>query len=235
MCDLLQILITEHHSLYIKLFGPCLKPKHHHITHYADIIRNIGPLIHIWCMRYESKHRQSKLAANVVSSRVNIAHTLAIKHQLTLSNRLITNEGFSSKFLSGPTISWPDFDKSTFSKNVLELLLRYNFNNEVFKTSWVQIFGTKYKEEDIILISTDSELPLFGIIQHIFVNSCQRIIFLCMKLQAVCFNEQVYAYQVQHLPNDIVLIMQDDLPDSNLQLGALLADGNYYVCPRTFY
>jgi len=53
---LLKTLITEHHELYIKLFNTHLKPKHHHLVHYPFIMEKIGPLIHVWSMRFESKH-----------------------------------------------------------------------------------------------------------------------------------------------------------------------------------
>lgn len=55
-----------------------------------------GPLIYLSSLRYESKHKQSKVSVNVVSSRVNITKTLAIKRQLQLSNRIMSSKGFQT-------------------------------------------------------------------------------------------------------------------------------------------
>lgn len=52
----LTTLIAEHHELYCKLFSKTLKPKHHNMIHYPSM-NLIGPLIHVWSMRMEGKHR----------------------------------------------------------------------------------------------------------------------------------------------------------------------------------
>ena len=47
----------HHHQLLKRLFRTRnLLSKHHFMIHYPRCIRNIGPLLHMWCMRYESKH-----------------------------------------------------------------------------------------------------------------------------------------------------------------------------------
>ena len=40
-----------------------------------------GPLVHMWCMRYESKHSYFKNLARVVGNFKNILKTLAVRHQ----------------------------------------------------------------------------------------------------------------------------------------------------------
>lgn len=53
----LKHLIAEHHRLFKCLFpNKNLLPKHHLMTHYPRCIRHIGPIVHMWSMRYESKH-----------------------------------------------------------------------------------------------------------------------------------------------------------------------------------
>jgi len=66
---LLKTIITEHHELYLKLFSTNLKPKYHHLLHYPYIMSEVGPISHLWSMRYESKHRESKLTAHSITSR----------------------------------------------------------------------------------------------------------------------------------------------------------------------
>ncbi|CAI5671395.1 unnamed protein product [Oreochromis niloticus] len=53
----LKHLICDHHNMFKNLFpGRKLIPKHHLMIHYPRCIKKIGPLIHIWCMRFEAKH-----------------------------------------------------------------------------------------------------------------------------------------------------------------------------------
>lgn len=84
--DYLRVLISEHHELYLAHYGH-LKPKFHYLIHYPKIILNIGPLIHIWTLRFESKHHELKLYAQSITSRVYICKSLAIKQSLQFACR----------------------------------------------------------------------------------------------------------------------------------------------------
>lgn len=54
----LKHLICDHHALFKSLFpDKNLIPMHHFMLHYPRCIRKIGPLLHVWCMRFEAKHR----------------------------------------------------------------------------------------------------------------------------------------------------------------------------------
>jgi hypothetical protein len=37
-----------------------LRPKHHYLMHYADFTLKFGPLMHLWTLRFESKHSYFK-------------------------------------------------------------------------------------------------------------------------------------------------------------------------------
>ncbi len=75
----LKHLIMEHHRLFKCLFpGKNLLPKHHLMCHYPRCIRNIGPIVHMWSMRYESKHNFFKTQPKCFK---NITQMLAKKHQ----------------------------------------------------------------------------------------------------------------------------------------------------------
>lgn len=50
-------LISQHNSMYIRLFNDTLKPKHNFLIHYFTIIQYSGPPRHFWCFRFEGKHK----------------------------------------------------------------------------------------------------------------------------------------------------------------------------------
>lgn len=75
--------VPKFNALCIKLFGS-LKRKFHLLVHYARLFVEFGPLIFIWCMRFESKHRQLKAVANATSCSKNLLKTIAIKQMLKM-------------------------------------------------------------------------------------------------------------------------------------------------------
>lgn len=161
-CNLLKVLISEHHQLFVDLFHLPLKPKQHFMTHYPTIIKKIGPLNNIWCIRFESKHRESKLSSNVAAYKINMTHTLAIKHQLKLNNHFMINDVFYNKTESGKIENCDTATPNFSDKIKKELLLYHNLN----KTNWVKKYETTYKINDILVLDIidDNEFPTFGII-----------------------------------------------------------------------
>ena len=54
----LQLIISQYISMREMLFPDVkLRPKHHYLLHYPELILQFGPLIKVWTMRFESKHR----------------------------------------------------------------------------------------------------------------------------------------------------------------------------------
>lgn len=90
---LIKLAVTEYLDLYVNCLQLENKPKHHLMTHYATIFEKSGPTVLLWSMRYESKHRESKMYSNVSCSRKNIIHSISFKNQLKLCH-LITSESF---------------------------------------------------------------------------------------------------------------------------------------------
>lgn len=96
------ILISEHHEMYRTVFPQVtLKPKHHYMLHYSEIMRRIGPLWPVYCLRWEAKHRPLKQAPHATNSRKNLPLTLAIKHQLNLCARLLCQKPKDEKYSFG--------------------------------------------------------------------------------------------------------------------------------------
>lgn len=124
-----------------------LTPKAHFLTHYASIIRKVGPLRHMWMMRFESKHKVFTDAAHRTSNFINIRKTLAMQHQetLCLKDLAIKDNIVESKHLSKPTeielkqyeslLGCPeniDFDDFTYLKFL-------EFNNYSYRHGYVLI------------------------------------------------------------------------------------------------
>ncbi|XP_059362352.1 uncharacterized protein LOC132101422 isoform X1 [Carassius carassius] len=79
----LKHLIVDHHQLFKELYPHRrMIPKHHFMIHYPRVIRKIGPILHVWSMRFEAKHRFFK---NTIKNFKNITKSLAQKHQMAIA------------------------------------------------------------------------------------------------------------------------------------------------------
>ena len=58
---ILRDLIKEHHVLVRNVLKRHLKPKDHFMIHLPRVMEHCDPLVHLWCMRFEGKHHESKL------------------------------------------------------------------------------------------------------------------------------------------------------------------------------
>ena len=70
--NILEQKITEYLTLLNEKFKNALKPKHDFAVHYASVLRQVGPLWNICCMRFESKHRKGKQISRSDICRINV-------------------------------------------------------------------------------------------------------------------------------------------------------------------
>ena len=79
----LKILIEEYIYFRRQLFpNEPLKPKHHYLLHYPELIAHFGPLIRLWTLRFESKHTFFKRCARKLHNFKNICKTVTERNQL---------------------------------------------------------------------------------------------------------------------------------------------------------
>ncbi|KAB0805178.1 hypothetical protein PPYR_02148 [Photinus pyralis] len=71
------------------IYFKSLKPKCH-LIHYPRIFNECGPLVHLWAMRSEQKHRESKMTSNVSGNFKNILQTITTKCQLKLCHQIFS-------------------------------------------------------------------------------------------------------------------------------------------------
>lgn len=147
----LQTLIEEHHQIYCDLFKETLKPKFHLLVHYPRIMTKVGPVRHIWVMRYEGFHKQLKSTASIVTSRVNLLRTLCIKQQLTFSYRILSKKGFSNIIITGQFLGNLYDMKDT---KLISLIKMYTdiFSEKASVFALIRIDNIKYKLGSVLQI-----------------------------------------------------------------------------------
>lgn len=78
----LSNLISEFLESLVKN-GIFLTPKCYNMTHYVTVIKNMGPLVHMWAMRAERKHKFFTNISRNTNCFKNITETLSSRHQQT--------------------------------------------------------------------------------------------------------------------------------------------------------
>lgn len=194
--QLLEILVTEHHEKYIHLFHDNLKCKHHNMTHYKTIMKKSGPLSHLSVMRFESKNRLLKLAANATCSRKNITHTLAIKEQFNLCNRVLSETTLYENQKMGPIV-FADHISQVHGFHSFRSSLSSNFMGKCMEISWVQHKGIIYKPNLCVVIDILDSLPQFGIVQKILCNENGDLCLVCRNIYTIGFDENLHGFEVQ--------------------------------------
>lgn len=226
-CELLEVLISEHHQLYLQYSGKSLTPKFHFLLHYPDMIRRFGPLVAIWSMRYEAKHRISKTAANSTSSRVNICKSVAIKHQLQLNNMFLNKEFGNKLKLSPSTQVQNDSDYLNCSQITSSTI------QSIVKVNWVEVKGTKYNVHSIITLDVaEDSNPIFGSVKEIFVVNENVVIFKCIKMKTLWFDVHFGCYEVEYNTKEVSFILVNNLPSHVPNHMNSITCGHRYVTVR---
>lgn len=138
----LEELIFQHHKLFREFFPiHTLIPKQHFLIHYPSKIRQLGPCVQYWCMRFESKHAAAKDFSRMCHSFKNICKSIAWKQQIklcvdwmTLDQSAKVDVGTGSALLPC-TLSVPDF---VFEDAGIPLY------EESYFTNYVKVNGSKY-------------------------------------------------------------------------------------------
>jgi len=148
--QLLQVLISEHHELYVDLFHDSLKPKHHFMVHYIRSIQLLGPLCWLWCMLFESKHGEAKKTASIVCNFKNICKSLSQKHQLKMCYRFLAKESLTDDDLVVGT-GVPLVVDSTSTGDIAMFLAKIGITGQLFCANWITFNGTSYRPGHYLL------------------------------------------------------------------------------------
>uniref|UniRef100_A0A8C2HRA9 Uncharacterized protein n=1 Tax=Cyprinus carpio TaxID=7962 RepID=A0A8C2HRA9_CYPCA len=129
----IKVLLEEYVYLRNSMFPDHpLKPKHHYLLHYPDLILKFGPLIRLWTLRFESKHSFFKECARKLHNFLHLSKTLAERHQL-LQSYLSCVQLFPPPIQVAGEAN--EIDEQTYNEDIQMLLL---------STASVQHLGPPY-------------------------------------------------------------------------------------------
>lgn len=188
----LEDTVKKHLESIKLLFKKNLLPKHHFMTHYATVIRLIGPIVHMSTMRYETKHKAFTDEAKKTNNFMNIGHYIAVRHQQKSSLPLEPAYQDDIKFGKIKLL-----DLATCPSYVRLLCQRFQNNVKSLNiTNWAQINSNHYFKT-LFLIYSNS---LYEIDEIIYFKD--NFYFVCTKYDIIEHNVFLNSIKVKKiLPN----------------------------------
>lgn len=192
--DLLQKLIDKYLTIKIEVLGSHCIPKDHFATHYPTIIRLLGPLYYLWCMRYEAKHQFFKSLALKYGNFINIVKTLAKQHQHYMYNQWRLQENI---------LKIPLEYRKRQTEKLSSLLSRYNLHCDDAEDTGVELcsglkYGNKYQEGFFVVDGVDLEKPIFYRILQTFVENGLPYC-IAKKFKTNNFNHILHAFPIEEI------------------------------------
>lgn len=185
-----ECLVTRLNSLFMQIFGN-FKPKFHLLLHYAQLFSEFGPAVFVWCIRYESKHRQLKAVAVTTSCSKNLLKTIAIKKVLKMC--AMVDEIANLKDISLGSV---------------DCKVR-RVDNDLKYFNYVNIRGTMYAKETIVVVDNIGVEKHFGKILKVSMHKTE-LYFHLQLYEEIYFDDHIHAYAIKKLKK-IVRIKYVDL------------------------
>lgn len=182
----LESSVSAHMEAMIECFpAENLLLKHHYMLHYANIIRAVGPVVHMSTMRFETMHKKFTDVQRRSNNFINVSGSLASNYQKSK----LFDTPYQSQISTGKLRTLPDNWTDRYDNVLEETFKRVD---QVFFTKWLRI-NNNYYRKGLILKTNDSS---FCEIDEILFKNTDYF-FLCHKLQHAGFDEFLFSLIIQ--------------------------------------
>ena len=190
----LNVVVEEYLEERKVTFNECkLRPKHHYMAHYAEIILKFGPLMRMWTMRFESKHSYFKKCLQHCQNFKNVTKTLSERHQL-LQAYMANGSLMSSSVNYAKAIP---LHPSLYSTGIASSLQRFDLDSQNSVVSEKVTFnGVDFKKGLFVVVSFSNDSTItFGCIQMMVVKSCSSV-YVVVRLCEASFETHLGVYSL---------------------------------------
>lgn len=202
--------LIENHLWHLVQRGLSLKYKHHMITHYPNVIRRLGPVIHGWMMRYEAKHKTFTTQAHNTNNFINITKSLAYQHQefaaktISFENKI---EPAKKKTKLNEHPNWNSYSDILYDRDVNSLCVIefLQYNNFTYRRG--QLFLKNGQLHRIKLILQDKSDFLFVCEIYLFEKSDVSAHSFKIKEDTVfqCMLLNINELNIKNIVDEVVL------------------------------
>lgn len=218
----LSSFIEIHYDSLLRIFNATLLPKHHLVSHYPNAFRNIGPLINYWMMRFENKHTFFTNAAHNTKNFINIAKTLANKHQELFAYKSFLTDKIEFSKRSSNFLNSDCYDKYN------EIISNFIDEDEHGRLK-IQLFA-KYNSfeyrEGLFILSNNTVYEIIKIFSFE-----DQLLFFCASYKVVQFDAFYNSIEIEkEKENDFILINIKDLKSPSSYERKISENKIYLIC-----
>lgn len=195
LCEL-NFLIKNFDKLFQNLF-PNINPinKMHHLQHYPEIIKRMGPLVMYCCLKYEANHLKSKKQISASQNFINLPLSLA-KRQCFNESMSIANQHYTDLKIQIKSSKFINFNNCLAVDFITELNLMIN-TNIVEKISKIELNGICFTENFFVVREDDDSIyPLVFQIKEI-LKIDNKIFMLLQNYEIVVYSEILNAFRIE--------------------------------------
>lgn len=214
---------TEIHLTSIRsVFGLNLLPKHHFMTHYASVIRAMGPLKPMSMMRYEGYHKVLKAYANQSRNFTNITKTIANKNQQHICevNGIYTNHLCHSKKIHKVDLKIVLDHAKLFEENNI-------FDTELCEAEWMQCNSFDYRIGTYVFYQNS----LYEI-QKVLIYHTEYY-FFCIRFEFIQYDEFLNSIEIKRFNPACFCLIKFNSLGTNYPFETKQLDGRIYVILET--
>jgi len=174
-------------------------PKHHFMAHYPELMLKYGPLIHLWTMPYEQKHKFFKELMRKSKNFINPERTCGLRQQMKFCYGIsgtLFDHGFvesKSKKLSPKSFSG---DLACFISN-----LKWQ---DHFESESVCSEGINYKKRDILILSSTGNSIVVGMIK--VIATVQNTLKFIIEKQCAAYQNEKGIYVILDAQGELAVI-----------------------------
>lgn len=224
----MQTKISDHRQ-GLQAFFPDfkLRPKHHYVEHYPELTKRFGPLVHLWTMRFEGKHRFFKKVIHDTHNFKNVLKTLATRHQHMMAYHFSTASFFRPHTQASSVTS---VQVATLPQVAKDFIETKTDSQNIYSTSKVSINGTEYANGMFVSAGQSGGLPKFSRIEHILLVN-NYVSFLCRNYEC-WYSEHLKSFELTSSDNFSVHQLSE-LNDT-VSLTAYIIEGHLMLTQKRF-
>ena len=163
------------------------------MIHYPSQMLRLGPLIHTWNMRQESKLSFIKRVSRRGNYK-NVCKTVARKHQFWLCYQIQSTSGLMSPKLSSNSLA---NEEDYVQNELLRLIPQLTQESTVSHPSFVNLQSSRLCQGVYVLFQYDDVRPLFGKI--IDIVCIEETVVLCVQeYYGRIFNSHYNCFSITH-------------------------------------
>jgi len=171
LANYLGHLVEEHHTYLKGLLNSDQKLmlKHHFMVHYGMCLKNSGPPVRYWSLRFEARHKIFKDLAKSTHCYKNICKTLAKRFQMALAVKLMNPKLNAAESNVGPSTQ---VILDSLGDELCEVVcseFKMCRQDSVYCADWISVGHYSFMPNAVTVNSMSEGIPQFGIVVQILL------------------------------------------------------------------